>query len=179
MKNVAVRFVTHCVELVRKRSKRKKGFTLMEIMVVVLILGLIAGYAVPRYLSGIRTAKLGQVIGNYETVRTEVWAAYYVPGSDEESAAKVVGLNNYNKLSNPFGTLSETCQAVVVYGEATPKYYYYDGGSWELYNTAGTALTGGEVVLDYSTSGEITVTAYDDTATAGGMQTDTIDDPKS
>lgn len=166
------------MKLMRKSLKKKrKGFTLMEIMVVVLILGLIAGYAIPRYLSGIRTAKLGQVIANYETARTETWAAYYVPSSTETTTAQTVvkkyALAGEAKLTNPF---SATREAVVIQDAADPTYKYWDGDSWETYNT--DTLAGGEVVLDYSTSDQITVTAYDDTATAGGMQTDTINDPK-
>jgi len=159
------------VELVRKRSKRKKGFTLMEIMVVVLILGLIAGYAIPRYLAGIQTAKLGQVIANYDAVRTETWAAYYIPGSTQITVAQAVAKQSTG-LTNPFND-----EPVVIYGDATTpdtdRYEYWDG-SWVTYSE----LLGGEVVLDYTIAGEITITAYDDVATAEGMQEETIDDPK-
>jgi len=164
------------------RPKREGGFTLMEIMVVVLILGLIAGYATPRYLASIRTAKLGQVTANYETVRTETVSAFYVPGSTETTAAKAAG-QNCSSLTNPFGASSATRQPVVICG-AADTYQYYTGSAWASYDgdAEGTVnLAGGEMVVDYQTSNQITVTAYDDTPAAmtiGGDTGTSITDPK-
>lgn len=159
----------------RSHLKKQGGFTLMEIMVVVLILGLIAGYAIPRYLAAIRTAKLGQVTANYETARTETLSAYYVPGSTQTTAAQAAG-KNLTSLTNPFGASSATRQPVVVKDTATT-YKYWTGSAWATYNS--DALAGGEVVLDYTTSNQITVTAYDDSSTPASMKTEVITDPKS
>ena len=158
----------------------------MEIMVVVLILGLIAGYAIPRYLAGIRTAKLGQVTSNYETVRTETWAAYYVPGSTETTAAQTVGKQTVN-LTNPFGASSSTRQPVVITPDGGTTYDYWNTAiptpAWGTYNS--DTLAGGEIVLDYSVAevpgtspSQITVTAYDDSSTPASMKTEIIKDPK-
>lgn len=131
--------------------KGEKGFTLMEVMVVVLILGLIAGYAIPTYLSSIRTAKLGQVTANYETVRTEVLSAYYAPGSTNTSVETVV-LANTTGLTNPFG------------------------GSAVIANNG--TLAAGVVKVDGTTAGQVTATAYDNSSTPAVMKTQTISDPK-
>jgi len=161
------------VEVVRKRS-RKKGFTLMEIMVVVLILGLIAGYAIPRYLSGIRTAKLGQVIANYETARTETWAAYYVPGSTETTAAQIVGkqygTGGNAPLSNPFGN-----EPVIEYDGTN--YHKWDS-STDTWAIADYTLVGGEVVLVCDITDKIIVIANDDIAAIDATEVGaTTDDP--
>ena len=165
---------------IRRRLKNQKGFTLMELMVVVLILGIISAYAIPTYLSSIRTAKLGQVIANYGAARTETWSAYYAPGSDEESAAKAAG-QNLTSLTNPFGASSATRQPVVITDDGGTTYEYWTGSAWASYDGDGTGsvnLGGGEVVLNYETSGEITVAAYDDSSTPASMESETITDPR-
>jgi len=126
-------------------------------MVVMLILGLIAAYGVPRYLSSIRTAKLGQVIANYDAVRTEVASAYYAPGSDASSVESTVVANTTSgdgMLTNPFGGT-----AVIASGGTV---------------AAGVVKVDGTTVL-----GQVTITAYDDTPAAITGYTPTITDPKS
>jgi len=137
----------------RKELKGEKGFTLMELMVVMLILGLIAAYGVPRYLSSIRTAKLGQVIANYDAVRAEVSAGLYAPGSTSASVETAVIASSNVDLTNPFGGVA------VVANTVTP--------------------TAGQIQIDGATAGTVTVTAYDDADPAVAMTyTTDIDDPK-
>jgi len=142
----------------RKELKGGKGFTLMELMVVMLIIGLIAAYSVPRYLSSIRTAKLGQVIANYDAVRAEVASAYYAPGYTASDVEKEV-LDNFgdggaNPLTNPFGGTA------VIGSDGTV--------------AAGVVKVDGTTVAD-----RVTITAYDDTPVAITGYTPTIYDPKS
>jgi len=141
----------------RKELKGKKGFTLMELMVVMLIIALIAAYAVPRYLSSIRTAKLGQVIANYDAVRAEVASAFYAPGSDSSSVESTVVANTTSgdgTLTNPFGGTA------VIASDGT--------------------VAAGVVKVDGTTvDGQVTITAYDDTPVAITGYTPTITDPKS
>jgi len=137
---------------IRRRLKDQKGFTLMELMVVVLILGILAAYGIPRYLSAVATSKMGSVIANYDAVVTETAAALYGPGSTSTSVETTVITNGNSELTNPFSGNA------VVGNAATP--------------------TAGQIKVDGTTSGQVTVTAYDDNAAAMSSYNKTILDPK-
>ncbi len=48
--------------------KKKKGFTLVEIMIVVAIIGLIAAIAIPNYIGYMKRAKRGACVANMVTI---------------------------------------------------------------------------------------------------------------
>jgi len=181
------------ISRIRTRRKNQKGFTLMELMVVTLILAVVAAYGIPRYLSGIHASKLGMVAANYDAIASDTASAYYdislvgdpdgTPATTtEEVVAKKVGIDNYDTLKNPFGEHSATRQAVVV-ASAAVTYWYYNDTDWVTYDGDGAGaadLAGGEIVIDYSASDEITVTAYDDSlppVNFGGYSKE-IDNPR-
>ena len=134
-----------------RELRDQKGFTLMEMMVLILILGLLAAYAVPKYLASIETSKLGMVIANYDAVVTETNAAYYAPGSTAATTEALVVSKNSGVLGNPF-----TGASVII-------------------NTG--TVVGGVIKVDGTTAGQVTVTAYDNSSTPASIKTTTISDP--
>jgi prepilin-type N-terminal cleavage/methylation domain-containing protein len=91
--------------------KSKKGFTLIELVIVIVILGLIAALAIPKYIamaSQARTAAVNGLAGGLRAAVAVARAEYYVTGN---MAAVTVTMDSVNVTCNagtgiPDGTLT-------------------------------------------------------------------------
>ncbi len=80
-----------------KKRKRQGGFTLIELVVVLAILGILIALAVPRYLGARRNALVAEGQNVLQELKTLGWAYYQQYGSWLSLATGPIG------SPNPFG----------------------------------------------------------------------------
>ena len=64
-----------------KFFKNKKGFTLVELVVVIAILGILAGIAIPRFMDATATARGSKIVADMRTIESAVSMQYAKSGS--------------------------------------------------------------------------------------------------
>ena len=92
---------------------KKRGFTLVEIMIVVAIIGLLAAIAIPNFVKARETATKNACIANMKQIQgaIQVWALDTAAASDATPATTSV-LADYIKKWPSCGTTTYTIPAV-------------------------------------------------------------------
>ena len=68
----------------RKMWKKKEGFTLIELLIVVAIIGILAGIAIPNFLGARNRARISRVFADLRTIGTAL-ESYYVDNTEYPS----------------------------------------------------------------------------------------------
>ena len=71
-------------------AKNRRGFTLVELIVVISILGVLAGIAIPRFMSSTEAAKRAKIMADLRTVDSATTIYYATKGTypDNTNATK-------------------------------------------------------------------------------------------
>ena len=143
-----------------KKLKSKKGFTLIELMVVIVIIGILVAIALPNFISAQDRAKLSSVKSNAHTLQTMVetyavdWGGVYASSLGAPATAGTLMKEATDKtyikdFKNPF---TAQAGAGLSYMSAGP-------GAVNITTGASTSYVAGAVSYDPITTGT-TITKY-------------------
>ncbi len=93
------------------RNSIKKGFTLIEILIVVIILGILAAIVIPQFTSATTEARQGNLKSQLQTLRSQI-ALYKLQHRDNAPAQadadfwrQLTTVTNESGVTNPAGNL--------------------------------------------------------------------------
>ena len=123
----------------------KKGFTLIELMIVVAIIGILAAIAIPKFADLINKAKEGSTKGALSSVRSAIQVYYgdnegWFPADDLSCLTLNAKYIAEIPLAKMPGTAHADSRVVAV--------AFLDAAGWYYANDPATAATWGNFVVD-------------------------------
>jgi len=151
------------------RRTVKKGFTLIEILIVVIILGILAAIVIPQFTSASTEARQGNLKSQLQTLRSQI-ALYKLQHRDvPPSQTSATFWNQLTQYSDESGNVNATKTAVFKYGP------YYDAPVVNpLSNSSAVGSAAGEAAMGWAydaATGKIK-------ATGSAAATDIFDETK-
>lgn len=141
-----------------KINYAQKGFTLIELMIVVAIIGILAAIAIPQYQDYIARSQVTRVVGEVNALKTNIEdslqrGAEIIDGYDDDIGNNQIALGYDADKSNLLDTDEGTKGVTITDGDtASPKIEAFLGGQ------AGAAVTGAAVTIERAASGIWTCT---------------------
>ncbi len=132
--------------MTKLKELSRKGFTLIELMIVVAIIGILAAIAIPKFAELIRKSGEGASKGNLGAIRSAM--SIYYGDLEGQYPANLTALTISGKY---LGTIpsakapnyhSDAATVVLLSAAATPS----DAGGWYYYDTASNANVGNVLV---------------------------------
>ena len=133
----------------REKSKNKKGFTMVELIVVIVIILVLAGAMVPSLMKYVENAKKANCKADAATLLAQVQADFAGAQASEDTGVTAVE-QKYGEITvSKNGTLNKTSKKknaiYKVENEEITEFSYFDG---EKYTATWEAATGWSVKED-------------------------------
>jgi len=140
----------------RKMWKKREGFTLIELLIVVAIIGILAGIAIPNFLGARNRARVSRVFADFRTIGTAL-ESYYVDNTEypsENDGLDALAPDYITSIpddpfnaDNPYGYYTDAAAAVV--GDAWLIVSYGPDGAEDVTDAAAgfdwTAAVSGQI----------------------------------
>ena len=125
----------------RAFGSAKRGFTLIELMIVVAIIGILAAIAIPKFADLIRKSNEGATKGNLGAVRSAL-AIYYGDNEGQYPRDNLASLTTSAKYIKEIPTAKTPdyhVAAVTVNADSTTALAITDAGGWAYLNSSGSS----------------------------------------
>lgn len=122
--------------------KRKSGFTLVEILIVVVILGILAAIVIPQFTNASSEAKLSSLKSNLQSIRAQI-ELFKIRNDDCAPTVANFVTKMTTRDANGNGPYLQSIPTNPYTNSSNVVGWGVGGGAWELDPDGSTATSGG------------------------------------